>query len=202
MLFRSEPQRHPVVRPTGRPAVGEDPDRRRPQPGRFPRLSAAPAVMAAVLGDPALPPGRPRDPSRRIEEVVVETIRFALAHDGGSLLVFLPGQSEIKRSAELLAEKINSPLIEIAPLYGAMDAADQDKAIAPAKPGSRKIVLATSIAETSLTIEGVRVVIDSGLARVPRFEPDLGLTRLETMRVSRAAADQRRGQHADADGNA
>ena len=137
---------------------------------------------------------RPRDPSRRIEEVVVETIRFALAHDGGSLLVFLPGQSEIKRSAELLAEKINSPLIEIAPLYGAMDAADQDKAIAPAKPGSRKIVLATSIAETSLTIEGVRVVIDSGLQRIPVYEPDLGLTRLETRRVSRASADQRRGR--------
>ena len=70
----------------------------------------------------------------------------------------------------------------------------QDRAIAPAPPGRRKVVLATSIAETSLTIEGVRVVIDSGLARVPRYEPDVGLTRLETVRVSRAAADQRRGR--------
>ena len=75
-----------------------------------------------------------------------------------------------------------------------MDARAQDLAVAPAAPGRRKIVLATSIAETSLTIEGVRVVIDSGLMRVPRFEPDIGLTRLETVRVSRANADQRRGR--------
>ena len=75
-----------------------------------------------------------------------------------------------------------------------MDARAQDRAVAPAAPGRRKIVLATSIAETSLTIEGVRVVIDSGLMRVPRYEPDIGLTRLETVRVSRANADQRRGR--------
>ena len=137
---------------------------------------------------------RPREASRRIEDAVIETIRFALAHDEGSLLVFLPGQSEIKRTAELLKEKVNSASIDIVPLYGAMDGAEQDKAIAPALPGTRKIVLATSIAETSLTIEGVRVVIDSGLQRIPVYEPDLGLTRLETRRVSRASADQRRGR--------
>ena len=137
---------------------------------------------------------RPRDPSRRWEEVIVETVRVALADDQGSLLVFLPGQNEIKRTADLLHEKINSYSIEIAPLYGAMDPAEQDKAISPAPAGKRKIVLATSIAETSLTIEGVRIVIDSGLQRVPRYEPDLGLTRLETRRVSRASADQRRGR--------
>ena len=79
-------------------------------------------------------------------------------------------------------------------LYGALDADTQDRAISPAPPGRRKVVLATSIAETSLTIEGVRIVVDSGLARVPRYEPDVGLTRLETVRVSRAAADQRRGR--------
>ena len=79
-------------------------------------------------------------------------------------------------------------------LYGALDAQTQDRAIEPAPPGRRKVVLATSIAETSLTIQGVRIVIDSGLARVPRYEPDVGLTRLETVRVSRAAADQRRGR--------
>ncbi|MBN9291224.1 MAG: ATP-dependent helicase HrpB, partial [Hyphomicrobium denitrificans] len=84
--------------------------------------------------------------------------------------------------------------IDIAPLYGALDPATQDRAISPANSGHRKIVLATSIAETSITIEGVRVVIDSGLARVPRFEPDVGVTRLETVRVSRASADQRRGR--------
>jgi ATP-dependent helicase HrpB len=84
--------------------------------------------------------------------------------------------------------------IDIVALYGALDAREQDRAISPSPPGRRKIVLATSIAETSLTIEGVRIVIDSGLSRVPRYEPDVGLTRLETVRVSRAAADQRRGR--------
>ena len=137
---------------------------------------------------------RSRDPSRRLEDVIVETVRVALANDQGSVLVFLPGQSEIKRTADLLREQINSPSVEIAPLYGAMDPAEQDKAISPAPAGKRKIVLATSIAETSLTIEGVRIVIDSGLQRVPLYEPDLGLTRLETRRVSRASADQRRGR--------
>ena len=80
------------------------------------------------------------------------------------------------------------------PLFGALDAGVQDRAIAPAPKGSRKVVLATSIAETSLTIEGVRIVVDSGVARVPRYEPDIGLTRLETVRASRAAVDQRRGR--------
>ena len=89
---------------------------------------------------------------------------------------------------------MRDPSVDIAPLYGAMDARAQDRAVAPAPKGKRKIVLATSIAETSLTIEGVRVVVDSGLMRVPRYEPDVGLTRLETVRVSRANADQRRGR--------
>ncbi len=137
---------------------------------------------------------RPRDPSRRLEDVIVDAVRSALNGDQGSILVFLPGQSEIKRTADLLREKINSPSIEIAPLYGAMDPAEQDKAIAPTPEGKRKIVLATSIAETSLTIDGVRIIIDSGLQRIPIYEPDLGLTRLETRRVSRASADQRRGR--------
>ena len=118
----------------------------------------------------------------------------ALADERGSILVFLPGQGEITRVAAQLAERIRDPAVDIAPLYGAMDARAQDLAVAPAAPGRRKVVLATSIAETSLTIEGVRVVIDSGLMRVPRFEPDIGLTRLETVRVSRANADQRRGR--------
>ncbi len=135
-----------------------------------------------------------RDTQERIETALLRAVRKAIAADPGSLLVFLPGQGEITRLAALLAETIRDPAIEIAPLYAALDRAAQDKAIAPCMPGKRKIVLATSIAETSLTIEGVRVVIDSGLARVPRYEPDRGLTRLETMRVSRAAADQRRGR--------
>ncbi|MFX9042684.1 helicase-related protein, partial [Acinetobacter baumannii] len=86
---------------------------------------------------------------------------------------------------------VTDPAIIIAPLYGAMDTAAQDLAVSPAAPGTRKVVLATSIAETSLTIEGVRVVVDCGLARVPRYDPGSQMTRLETVRVSRASADQR-----------
>jgi ATP-dependent helicase HrpB len=135
-----------------------------------------------------------RDPNQRLEEAVSAAILKALRADPGSILVFMPGQGEIRRAAEMLAERIGDATIDIAPLFGAMDRRAQDLAISPAQPGRRKIVLATSIAETSLTIEGVRIVIDSGLARIPRYEPDIGLTRLETVRVSRAGADQRRGR--------
>ncbi len=135
-----------------------------------------------------------RDPRERIEAALLRAVRKALAAQSGSLLVFLPGQAEIGRLIDLLKENLHDPEIEVAPLYGALDRAAQECAIAPSKPGKRKIVLATSIAETSLTIEGVRVVIDSGLSRRPRYEPNRGLTRLETVRVSRAAAEQRRGR--------
>ncbi|MGA2494910.1 MAG: ATP-dependent helicase HrpB [Roseiarcus sp.] len=135
-----------------------------------------------------------RDPAQRIEDAVTRAILGALADEGGSILAFLPGQGEILRVAALLEERVRDPDVDVAPLYGAMDARAQDRAVAPAPKGKRKIVLATSIAETSLTIEGVRVVVDSGLMRVPRYEPDVGLTRLETVRVSRANADQRRGR--------
>lgn len=158
------------------------------------RLGSCPVIESEGRAFPVETRYRPRDPMKRIEDSVVDAIRTALADDTGSLLVFLPGQGEIKRVADRLAERINDPAVEIAPLYGAMDAGAQDRAVAPTREGRRKIVLATSIAETSLTIEGVRIVIDSGLARVPRYEPDLGLTRLETRRVSRASADQRRGR--------
>jgi ATP-dependent helicase HrpB len=136
----------------------------------------------------------PRDARERIEPQVSDAVMRALRADSGSILVFLPGQAEIRRTETLLNERIADPAVDVVALYGALDAQVQDRAIAPAPPGRRKVVLATSIAETSLTIEGVRVVIDSGLARVPRFEPGTGLTRLETVRVSRAAADQRRGR--------
>jgi ATP-dependent helicase HrpB len=130
----------------------------------------------------------------RIEDDVADAVRRAVAHDTGSILVFLPGQGEIRRVAERLDTQTLPATVEVTPLYGALDPAAQDRAIAASEPGRRKIVLATAIAETSITIEGVRVVIDSGLARVPRFEPDVGITRLETVRVSRASADQRRGR--------
>lgn len=130
----------------------------------------------------------------RLEEGVVGAIRKALAQEMGSILVFLLGQGEIRRVEALLAEQVRDPAVIVAPLYGALDFKAQDLAISPAPAGRRKIVLATAIAQTSLTIEGVRVVVDSGLARVPRFDPGSGLTRLRTERVSRAAADQRRGR--------
>jgi ATP-dependent RNA helicase HrpB len=135
-----------------------------------------------------------RDPRARIENQVADAVQRALRAEQGSALVFLPGAAEIRRTGTLLKERIDDPAVDIAALFGALDAREQDRAIARPPPGRRKVVLATSIAETSLTIEGVRVVIDSGLSRVPRYEPDVGLTRLETVRVSRAAADQRRGR--------
>jgi ATP-dependent helicase HrpB len=135
-----------------------------------------------------------RDANARIEDQMADAVMRALRAESGSILAFLPGQGEIRRVEERLMQRISDPTIVIAPLYGAMDMKAQDIALEPAPKGLRKVVLATSIAETSITIEGVRVVIDSGLARVPRFEPDVGVTRLETVRVSRAAADQRRGR--------
>ncbi len=135
-----------------------------------------------------------RDATKRIEEQVAERHLSALRSERGSILAFLPGQGEIERVARLLEEAKLPADADLCPLYGALDFAKQDAAIRPSPAGRRKIVLATSIAETSLTIEGVRIVVDSGLARVPRYEPDLGLSRLETVRVSRASADQRRGR--------
>ena len=157
-------------------------------------MGDAPVIESAGRSFPVETQWLGRDPGRRIEDQMVDAILRALREETGSILAFLPGQGEIKRVTRILEDKIHDPQIIVAPLFGAMDPAAQRAAIAPAPQGARKIVLATSIAETSLTIEGVRVVVDSGLARVPRFEPDLGLTRLETIRVSRAAADQRRGR--------
>ena len=130
---------------------------------------------------------------RPIEPQMADTIIRAMRADAGSLLAFLPGAAEIRRTQTQLENRVEA-LTDVVALYGALGGDEQDRAIAPAPPGRRKIVLATSIAETSITIEGVRIVVDSGLARVPRYEPDVGVTRLETVRVSRAAADQRRGR--------
>src|SRR5262244_3135778 len=135
-----------------------------------------------------------RDPKAPIDAQVADAALKALRAEPGSILVFLPGAGEIRRTETRLKERADDRALDIVPLYGALDTATQDRAIAPAPPGRRKIVLATSIAETSLTIDGVRIVVDSGLARVPVYEPDVGLTRLETVRVSRAAADQRSGR--------
>jgi ATP-dependent helicase HrpB len=156
-------------------------------------LDPAPVIESLGRAFPVQTHYLGRDATQRLEDAAVRAVERALAAETGSLLVFLPGQGEILRTAERLRERAR-PNVEIAPLYGALDPRDQDRAIAPAQPGQRKVVLATSIAETSLTIQGVRVVIDCGMARVPRFDPASGLTRLATVRVSRAAADQRRGR--------
>jgi ATP-dependent helicase HrpB len=135
-----------------------------------------------------------RPPPERLEAAIAALIGRVLAAEEGSLLVFLPGGGEIRRLERLLGESGLPPGVIVAPLYGDLPQAAQEAAIRPAPPGRRKIVLATPIAETSLTIEGVRIVIDSGLMRRPRFDPSSGMTRLETVRVSQASAEQRRGR--------
>jgi ATP-dependent helicase HrpB len=164
-------------------------------------LDAAP--FAALLRDAAIvsAPGRsfpvethhlPRARDSRLEDDMAAAIRRALAASAGSILGFLPGEGEIRRTADRLAGL--PPDIDILPLYGAMPAEAQDRTIRPAASGRRKLVLATTIAESSLTIDGIGVVVDCGYKRAPRFDPASGMTRLETVRVSAASADQRRGR--------
>lgn len=155
-------------------------------------LDDAPLISSAGRSYPVelryLPPGR-----LSLEQHLVETILRALREESGSVLVFLPGTGEIRRLARTLSARLPKDVL-LAPLYGELSQQAQDAAIAPAPAGQRKVVLATAIAETSLTIEGVRVVIDAGLSRRPAFDPVSGLTRLQTLRVSQAAAEQRRGR--------
>lgn len=139
--------------------------------------------------------GRPFVPGEFIEPRVVQTVLDAIHDESGSVLVFLPGQAEIRRVTQQLADALGQRSdIALCPLHGELDLAAQRAAIEPAPSGTRKVVLATNIAETSLTIDGVRVVIDAGLARVPRFDPGSGMTRLDTQRISRASATQRAGR--------
>ena len=155
-------------------------------------LGDAPVIASEGRAFPVETRHVDRDPLQRFEDQMAATIIRAMADEPGSALAFLPGQAEIRRVAERLQGRLGA--VTITPLYGSLTPAEQDAAIRPCRDGERKLVLATAIAETSLTIDGVRLVIDGGLARVPRYEPDTGLTRLETVRVSRAAADQRRGR--------
>ncbi|HUY37258.1 MAG TPA: ATP-dependent helicase HrpB [Candidatus Binataceae bacterium] len=134
-----------------------------------------------------------RPAPERFEAAVAAAVRRALGEDSGSVLVFLPGGAEIRRVARLLESDLPAG-VSVAPLYGDLPPQAQDDAIQPAPPGKRKVVLATSIAETSLTIEGIRVVIDGGLMRAPRFDPASGMERLVTLRVSQASAKQRSGR--------
>jgi ATP-dependent helicase HrpB len=157
-------------------------------------LGDAPVVESSGRAFPVETRYLGREVRTPIERQVADAVLQAMRAEPGSVLAFLPGAGEIRRTETMLRERVSDPSADIVALYGALEADVQDRAIAPAPPGRRKIVLATSIAETSLTIEGVRIVVDCGLARVPHYEPDMGLTRLETVRVSRASADQRRGR--------
>jgi ATP-dependent helicase HrpB len=173
-----------------------------------------------VLADPTAPRGQMESPERVVAQIVVS----ALAEEPGDVLVFLPGAREIRRVQTMLEERLRSsvpaaaatseassrsrgiesslghaarlpPLsIRVFPLFGELSSSDQDAALTPSGPGTRKVVLSTNIAETSLTIEGVRVVVDSGLVRRSVFDPATGMSRLETQRISRASADQRQGR--------
>ncbi|MGF6592898.1 ATP-dependent helicase HrpB [Pseudomonas sp. 2835] len=139
--------------------------------------------------------GRPFQPGEFIEPRVVDTVLQAIADESGSVLVFLPGQAEIRRVHQSLQDALGDRRdILLCPLHGELDLNAQRAAIDTPPAGLRKVVLATNIAETSLTIDGVRVVVDAGLARVPRFDPGSGMTRLDTQRISRASATQRAGR--------
>ncbi|MBC8090166.1 MAG: ATP-dependent helicase HrpB, partial [Phycisphaerae bacterium] len=156
----------------------------------------APLIQSAGRMFPVETHYRPPRADERIDSAATRTILEAIQQHDGDILVFLPGAGEQRRVAERLAgnAELNKARVHMHLLHGTLSLAEQDAAIAPAPHGERKLVLATSIAETSLTIEGVRVVIDSGLSRLPRYSARAGITRLETVRVSRASADQRRGR--------
>ncbi len=163
-------------------------------------LGDAPIVTSAGRMFPVETHHRERPPGQaargRDEDVAAVTASVVLRsieQDEGDVLVFLPGQGEIRRTQRFLEEAL-PPRTRVLPLYGELPIEEQDAAIRPSASGDRKIVLATNIAETSLTIEGVRVVVDAGLARRSRFDPATGMSRLESVRISRASADQRRGR--------
>jgi len=134
-----------------------------------------------------------RQAGERIEASVTSAIEMIHRSEDGSILAFLPGQGEIRQVASRLEGRLG-PLTDIQPLYGGLSSQEQDAAIKPAPEGRRKVVLATPVAESSITIDGVRIVIDSGLVRQPVYEPSTGITRLETIRASQASADQRAGR--------
>ncbi|MBR0557600.1 ATP-dependent helicase HrpB [Ciceribacter sp. L1K23] len=156
-------------------------------------LETAPLIKSPGRAFPVEIRYRDRPGTASIEETVTTAVSQALREEEGSILAFLPGQAEIRRVAERLQSIVDDD-IAITSLYGNLTGKEQDEAIKPAPSGRRKVVLATSIAETSITIDGVRIVIDSGLQRLPVYEPSTGITRLETTRVSKASADQRAGR--------
>lgn len=157
-------------------------------------LGGAPVVTSAGRAFPVETRYRAQRLDGPLEPAVARAVREALAATAGDVLVFLPGAAEIRRTEALLADAGLGGEVIVAPLHGSLGAEAQDRAVLPAPGGRRKVVLATALAETSLTIEGVRAVVDSGRMRVPRFSPRTGMTRLETVPVTRASAEQRRGR--------
>lgn len=157
-------------------------------------LGGAPVVASEGQAFPVETHWHSRPVEGPIEAAAAGAVLAALEENEGDVLVFLPGAGAIRRTERRLSGAGLASTVAVRPLFGNLTRRQQDLAIAPSSPGGRKVVLATSIAETSLTIEGVRVVVDSGLMRVPRFDPGTGLSRLETVRVTRDSADQRRGR--------
>ena len=173
---------------------------------RIVAMSATPdtAALRRVLGDVPIVEsvGRtfpvdlrwvPMTRNARLDETTANVVRQAVREEAGSVLVFLPGIGEIRRVEQMLAGTL-PPEVDVYPLAGALTLAEQDAALAPSPPGRRRVVLSTDIAETSLTVDGVRVVVDSGAARAPRFDTRTGMTRLTTITTSRSSADQRAGR--------
>ena len=154
-------------------------------------LGEAPIVTSSGRSFPVDVHYLPRDPDGQLPRTAASAIRSALAGDEGDVLTFLPGAWEIRRTQELLQDALGDS-VEVLPLHGDLPWEAQDRALRPA--GTRRVVLATPIAETSLTIEGIRIVVDAGYVRVPRFDPVSGLSRLTTQRISRASAEQRAGR--------
>ncbi|MFZ0870060.1 MAG: ATP-dependent helicase HrpB, partial [Rhodanobacter sp.] len=137
------------------------------------------------------PPARAQE---GIEHQLARVARQALEDCDGDVLAFLPGRREIARAQAVLMQSLDRDDVEVVALHGELSLADQQLALSPAEPGTRRIVLATNVAESSVTLPGIRAVIDSGLAREPRFDPNSGFTRLETVNISQASADQRAGR--------
>jgi len=158
-------------------------------------LNNAPIITSEGRSYPVDVHYPPRDPEGRLPDVVAQAIQRALADHEGDVLAFLPGAWEIRRTQSNIEAALKNSNVDIYPLYGDLPWEQQERAIRPGgASGRRKVVLATPIAETSLTIDGVRVVVDSGYARVPQFDPKSGLSRLVTQRISRASAEQRAGR--------
>ena len=155
-------------------------------------LSNAPVLTSQGRQHPITVNYIPHENNVQIHIQVAKAIRKALLQHDGDVLAFLPGAGEINRTHEILEAEV--PSVKVQPLYGDLPQKQQQEAIMPDASGRRKVVLATSIAETSLTIEGIKVVVDSGYSRVPRFDPGTGLTRLETVKVTQDTADQRAGR--------